>query len=695
MDVSSDNPVSINFELADFFDLSSRSGAYSKTIKIPGSKQNDKALSFVFNINSNGHFDRKAKNVSYIDYDGNIIIKGYARLLDIITDGINRYYEIAIFGDNPDWFKKIEGLKLSHFKDDYDKDIQILDYPHLLSNNDFGFRNNGDTGLYVFPAVVYDGTPSTAQKMFQYNPFFFIKPLLKKICRYAGYGFSSSFFSIPAWRDLIIGDKFQQYLTINDLSIQDNKVQAIRVKNQSPTNNYTTYYNSYQFSASFTEVDFTSEVDPGSNYDLPNHVYTAPFAGTYIFTFDYDYINTLQNVASADYFMKWIYDFEIQDTGGNTLSTQQDTHYYGTKFVNNDFYDLNHNQITFTLSLNKGDQVILMGRSIGTATTIQGSDVSNHTYSGLYSCDLSITIEDAHSDYLDYTNIKDRLPDIEAKKLVKNICQMFNLITFIKDGKIHFEQRDIFLKDNRAYEDWSEKLDIGDQYKLTPISPGYNRTLTFEYKEDSNDSGTGPIEQTDPLKNALQLNYGGAVRFIDDRNAIDKVSKVANIDFSATRMAYYKTYTTEDYNAMPHANYGSNIRILVYKGVIERNWGYYGYSGSKTIWNSYPYAYFIDLYNPSDYSLLFCDNTEIKGNHTPSDGLVTRYYGNVLNAINNGWKLTGYFDLSPSDIKSLDFSRPKLIRLFGNDYFFYLNKIEDYIPGEPTTVKCELISYGR
>ncbi|MTV59185.1 hypothetical protein GM547_14165, partial [Streptococcus pneumoniae] len=51
LDLMDDVPVSLNYAIADIKDPSKRNGAFSKTIKLPGSATNNKFFEHIYDVN--------------------------------------------------------------------------------------------------------------------------------------------------------------------------------------------------------------------------------------------------------------------------------------------------------------------------------------------------------------------------------------------------------------------------------------------------------------------------------------------------------------------------------------------------------------------------------------------------------------------------------------------------------------------
>ena len=108
LDVNEGFSQQITYAVDDLQNLDSKSTAFSKTIVIPGTSNNNKLFGNIFEF-TNSNLTGDGANVGYnfnaskaakvrLEINGLSAIKGVLRLLTIIHDGENIEYEIAIFG---------------------------------------------------------------------------------------------------------------------------------------------------------------------------------------------------------------------------------------------------------------------------------------------------------------------------------------------------------------------------------------------------------------------------------------------------------------------------------------------------------------------------------------------------------------------------------------------------------------------
>jgi hypothetical protein len=136
LDVKDDFSHQITYAVDDLKNLDSKSTAFSKTIVLPGSANNNKLLGNIFEFSNSNFNYLECKNVGYnfnaaksakarIEVNGLTIIKGVLRLLEVIVDSKMIEYEVAIFGELGGFFNKLGTSKL--------EDLDFSQYNHTYN----------------------------------------------------------------------------------------------------------------------------------------------------------------------------------------------------------------------------------------------------------------------------------------------------------------------------------------------------------------------------------------------------------------------------------------------------------------------------------------------------------------------------------------------------------------------------------
>ena len=238
----SDFPLAMTFQISDFRDLTSTSGDYSKTFKIPATKNNNNILKHLYTPNIS--VDNKVTN----NKSCRILFNNLYSLVGLIqVDGVGgygetpSYYNCVFFGSNLSWASKIQDtyMNIINWGDEgknltYNKDSIVATWQHEDCNNAsnspivYPITSYGDynelgmdrtiqlldtlgehntslgssyTGYYGF----YDdgnsyGTPTPVA---DWRPSVFVKTTLEKIFNDIGYTINSAFMNTDMFKKLV------------------------------------------------------------------------------------------------------------------------------------------------------------------------------------------------------------------------------------------------------------------------------------------------------------------------------------------------------------------------------------------------------------------------------------------------------------------------------------------------------------
>jgi hypothetical protein len=187
----------ITYAIDDLQNLDSKSTAFTKTIVLPGTANNNKLLGNIFEFNNANFYEESDQNVlanfnasvranARIEVDGLQIMKGTLRLLEIIhVDGAIEY-ECAIFGELGGFISALGNLRL--------QDLDFSDYNHNYTSDNItasweasgsrGTNNSAAYGSgYYYPLIDYgaDSTNKVDFKLNAFRPSFFVKEYIDKM----------------------------------------------------------------------------------------------------------------------------------------------------------------------------------------------------------------------------------------------------------------------------------------------------------------------------------------------------------------------------------------------------------------------------------------------------------------------------------------------------------------------------------
>ena len=134
LDLLDDFTIQITRSIADIKEPQSRSSDWSKTITLPGTKQNNKIFSHIFEVGNEiqgssqltPDFNPNKKANVVVLVDGMEQIRGFIRLTEIVVnDSKDILYNATIHGQTADLFTSLENAKLS--------DLNFSEYNHTLN----------------------------------------------------------------------------------------------------------------------------------------------------------------------------------------------------------------------------------------------------------------------------------------------------------------------------------------------------------------------------------------------------------------------------------------------------------------------------------------------------------------------------------------------------------------------------------
>ena len=109
-----DFPLAINKGIVNLDNLKERTGTFTKTFKVPNSKNNTNLLSNVDNINSRKDYrDCLNKKPCVILVNNNPVEHGFVQVVKAFNDVEGGYFELVFYGNNIDWVKDATDLKLN------------------------------------------------------------------------------------------------------------------------------------------------------------------------------------------------------------------------------------------------------------------------------------------------------------------------------------------------------------------------------------------------------------------------------------------------------------------------------------------------------------------------------------------------------------------------------------------------------
>ena len=212
LDTYKEEPISLTYNIADVNDISSRNTSYSKTIKLPETRNNRMIFGDIADLGvSPAYFNPNKKTKAWILVDTAVVFEGYLQLRKVFIDKETEQgdYEVVIYADNDNFYKQlgdtfISDLDFSELNHDWTKTNILQSWTASWSNGyyypliDYGQdwdlgEITGWTSSWNCQVQVKDIFPSTN-----------VKYIFDKIFSTAGYNYTSNFLTGDVFKNLYI-----------------------------------------------------------------------------------------------------------------------------------------------------------------------------------------------------------------------------------------------------------------------------------------------------------------------------------------------------------------------------------------------------------------------------------------------------------------------------------------------------------
>ena len=653
---------------------------------LPGTANNNRLLGNIFDFgNSNFTVDGNA-NVGYnfnasrsakmrFEMNGMQIMKGTLRLLEIIVDGQNIEYEIALFGELGGFITKL-GNKNLFANANAPDNLDFSAYNHTYSiANIIASWNNANAGSgYYYPLIDYGtASPETDKTNFDFRTFrpaIFVREIIDKIITKNGYTWESNFFNTNFFKRLIIPNN-QKKLLINKTSALSGIYSSIQIGffNISDISN-PNYVNNILAISSYIGDTFTPT---GVSYFPDKNVWTYTGSPA-TFTINSVFNGTVGSATNAT--------FKVVIVKNSNIIVYQSPQYNFTapcpiSISTTANIDLNTND-TFSIGLSPTNNVTALSLYLNSSSGI----TLTSTKPILTTPALGDTIV-----------LNDCMPyNIKQKDFFTSILKMFYLM--VSEDK--FKPRhliiepwvDFYDNDRTTYLDWSLKINRSEPIRIKPMAELNARYYQLSYKSDID-------WKNEAYKKLYNENYGD--RVYDNGFEFAKDTDKTEVIFSPTVLIGRTGRDKVVSSIYKWANgiedqMDSNIRILQaakltgYSNWYIRNNG----ANASAVQTVFPYAGHLDNPDAPNSDINFGATKELYFTLVSgalSNNLFNSYYSSYLAEITDkdSRVITVKMKFTEQEIYNLDFGKYILI----DGVLYRLQKIIDYTPGE--LCKVELL----
>lgn len=683
LEVSEEVVVPINFAIADIRDVQAKSGSYSKSIKIVGTKHNNEVLNNLFDVNTvTLTYNLNTKQECAIEQNGDIILdNAILQLVDVekVSNGMNDdeqvIYTVIVKDTVGDLFTSIGNAMLT--------DLDFSDFNHIYEAQtvkDSWAHDVTDGYKYILPM-----SSDNIYQLVEMKPAIYLQTYFDRIFANAGYQYEFDEAVGIGFDKLLIpynGDK----VTLTDTYLQEIQVVA---DNDTPR----------LYSMGDTIVIDNEVQDPFGSYNPAISTYTSPYAFNppnalqSIFTIDYEiYLNNTNGVdLQCIQFGTYVPSIGLDAPYINTYSIAIDS----ISYAYNDYLLDGNNLIASGSKVISGNiSTIAIGDTISYLATMFSSGQPVWDLMGGYVNPTmtikinSIKVEirpSADTMAYSFPVIMNQYVPVQIKQsdFVKSVFTMFNVFCqpdATDTNKIILKTRDTYY-DSGTVKDWSRKLVKDKPHTISFLPELTSKTLTLSYGQDKDVLNTGY------LQNVAEVY--GQVKYVFDNEYIKNDEKKSLI-FGAT------PFVDTTFGAVVMGINGIEPKTL--PRVVYDSGNYtcgtfyiYDYGTTGVSCNEYPYTTHFDKpINPDlDFNFGICDYYFSESyQNTTLNNLSTLYWRRTMAQINSGKLYTVYLDLTSADIAQLKLND----KIYLDRSYWNINKVIDYNANANEHTKVELLS---
>jgi hypothetical protein len=600
VDLYDDEPLPLTKEIKDLYEPDKSQSDFTKTIKIPGTQNNDKIFSNIFDINHSviatsqftSDFNPNLKVNCILLKDGIPQIKGYLQLTNIILlDEYKCDYEVIVIGRNANLFQDLGDLKLT--------DLDLSDYNHIWNDTNIEESWIAPVGEgYVYPLIDRGFKPSEIYYYYdQTYPAVYVKTLVDKIFSEAGYRYSSTFFDSDRFKRLIIpftGAKFK----MSEAEVQDRLFELAFNSDSAYITNP---------SGGFTKVLFPNTIKDSDPTGIALNGWEIPtgYAANYIFRTELNC--TIKYIGASSYSNdSVIFNARIiivRSGVTSVINSNLVTIPWDGAITTNSTLDITYNLQTAITDFIAGDEFYVEWFFTTVANLLTPTDLQIKFNAG----SSFFNSTDGQYNFGSTISLSSSLPqDTKQKDLLVSLINMFNLYfepDQIDDKKLIIEPRDTFY--NTTTIDLTDKLDVSKEINILPMGALDFKTLEFHQQKDD--------DQYNKYYNDRYKDEYGFRRVVVSNDFLVQTKKIETI-FAPTplvdadnnnRVISKIRYFNSDGTLKVQA---AKPRILYYGGLLDTGLGTYSLSTSRLVPNfktQYAYAGHLDSVASPTFDLNF------------------------------------------------------------------------------------------
>lgn len=649
----------LTMSIDDIKDFGAKNTTFSKTIILPGTKNNNKVFGNIFDINARNEFNPVASNIganfnpavaadAVIFADNMQVFNGVFRILEIIVEDGFIEYECAVFGTLGGFVAALANQKIE------DLDFSAYNTAWTYTNITNSWNTIAGSGL-LFPLIDY-GAASTAKVDFNFDtlrPALYVREILEKMIMASGYTWDFPALSSALFNRLIIPNNQKELYTTSNTS----------------------------FKASVTDVTYTT----GSAVK-----FTGITLGSFTLNAGTDLITYGGGTAITTNISLMI--------SGQINSIDPNNTYVNFEFMKNatliavEIISVTYTTYYFTVNLSVSNVTINPSDTFSVNVITPGLGANYRLYGDDFKIETT-TPTQVKLNYGDTIAVNDCVPKgIFQKEFFSSICKMFNLYVFEDyetDKKLKVLPFVTYYEDATSV-DWSLKVDRSKPMRIKPMSELNSRYYNYKFKPDND-------FYSENYRKKYNDGYGDFIfdtgfEFAKETTSVELIfansvlTRPTGVD--KTFASIYKLSnenTKED-------RMDSVIRIMQAKKISSvASWAIKNGATSLGTQTTFGYAGHLDDPGLPSFDLCFAPPSELAftiSTYTANNSFNT-YWSSYMAEITDkdSRLLTCTMKLAFKDIYKLDFSR--LIWIDG--VLYRLNKINDFNATNEDVCSVELL----
>jgi hypothetical protein len=728
VDINQDAPFPLTFNISDIKDLNARKGNKSKTITLPGTKNNTSLMLSVFTLSATDKisnadsdfvdFDPSIKAEAQYYQNGLLEFNGVAQLMSCkLLNGIWSF-DITLVSDTIDYISRLTKIKVNELgfseynhaltynnqQDTWNGIIQLNGSPS--SNQD----SQGWTGRGYYYGLIDYGFTRPAPSTFGVEhipPQVFCYEILEKAFNYAGITWDSNFLESQLFKKLLMaypgGDlpTITQAQADNDSSFTEEQNNTSgKIINGTTQNNGSglwflndlTLFDDYDGSVTQDNLGQIQSTSPIQFVAASDGLFTINYVGDHDVTF-----TTGGTLMYGNYKVKLLI-FK------NNIQISDDLIYQGVLDGNLTGYSVTYSfDYTRQINLLINDTLtfkivyqLTQAQIIGGATGLQG--ITTEIVSNIATLDIlkqPQTLTAGGTVYLDAF-----LPDMTCDQFLKGIITAFNL--YVKPSTadptiLEIEPLADFYNASGDAIDWTYKLDRSKDITIEPTINFSSKNYKFNFEQDDDYWNTRYLDDVQKQYGSFLIQSQSQFATSDTQFKLPFSQKLLvripeDSPSSFTDLIVPRSFQVkfnEDGTSLIEKKKGKPF-IVQLGGLRTGAWTHRDENGVSNAETDYPYVGHLNsLDSPTfDFNFGVPDYVFWSTSNYPTNNLYLYHEKFIKELISRfGKQVTCSVMLRPSDINSLDFRN--LIQIDGVVY--RLLKVSDYQSGKNVSTVVELI----